>query len=165
MNRHRIGADKVVIEDDQRVIQYDEAEKGLPDDIESDRRRVRYDYSQKQTIIYVPVEPQPKVIKDGYFHYGNIVCSLAALESEYSPFNPDDTLILQKWPCPSCGYTLEDEQIHFDHHLCKEHDTGQQYNVVKVLGAENRLPKKWSTGFMTIEKHKEWHWKLLMIKR
>jgi len=42
--------------------------------------------------LYIEIDPQPKAIADNYFHYGNIVCSLAALESEYCPISIGDTI-------------------------------------------------------------------------
>jgi len=43
-------------------------------------------------LLCVEVEPEPKAITDNYFHYGNIICSLAALESEYAPIAIGDTV-------------------------------------------------------------------------
>jgi len=37
----------ICFEKDRRISQYDDADKALPDDIEADRRRVRYTYREK----------------------------------------------------------------------------------------------------------------------
>ena len=34
---------------DRRIRQYDEAEKALPDNVESDRRQIRYQYDKPKT--------------------------------------------------------------------------------------------------------------------
>jgi len=111
MTKHRIEADKVVIEDDRRVRQYDEADKALPDDVEADRRMVHYDYSQPFKIIYVPLEPQPTKFTDYYHWNGKDYFKDSELIAN-SPFHPDDTLL--------------DSQC-------------QKYNVVKVLGVEEKM--------------------------
>lgn len=178
MTTHRIPADKVVIEDDPRLKQVEAGWYSFPS---NNGRAILHDYSQPLKFFYIPIEPEPKFLEDNYFHYGNIICSLAALESEYCHFNPDDTLIfLGEWArAIQKGNTgnwfnvllknLDKTKYRFlsdpASTMPPELDSQcQQYNVIKVLGVEERvetmsgLVDGMKTSFFT---GKILHWKLL----
>jgi len=153
---HRIPADKVVIEDDRRVEQTYQWE-GLTNPDFIARRNPAHDYSQPHKIIYVPVEPVPeyypsRIGRTSVFGWcwkfpnrargiANIqdIKEFAELIKNNSPFHPDDTLILEG-----------DNLLSYDH----------EYNVVKVLGVEERWPKQPKQLQRREIDTREWHWKL-----
>jgi len=162
---HRIPADKVVIEDGRRV---------KPGKLWGRRNSYpKHNYSQPHKIIYIPVEPHlMQVDTPAQWH--------EVLINQFSPFHPDDTLILlEEWCCwikvPSR------ERIYLLKRTANEHDLKnadwhtpfgmppeldsqcQQYNVVKVLGVEEREGEVETTrdGEFYFELNKIWHWKLL----
>lgn len=167
MTIYRIPADKVVIEDDRRETQRGFISGWLKRDGECEsiveERKSSHNYSQPHKIIYVPVWPPPhgdtqaiEKFPDGLGSWVSRSGYDGGILDRWVAPHPDDTLILKKWRCPSCGYTLEDEHIHWDHHLCKEHDSGPQFNVVKTLGVDEKMmsPDPVADGM--------WHWVLLV---
>ena len=168
--KHRIAADKVVIEDDRRVEEGDYTF----DRMESDNsRQTPHDYSQPLKIIYVPIEPPPYRTNDAIGWWcadGHISGGLghglkrtvlvpdnkvAEFLLEKPPFHPADTLILlEEW---LDGYTEEDIYLCDLAKHCSEiqgdanpaptmppslDSQCQQHNVRKVMGVEER----WGTS-------------------
>ena len=177
MTKHRIEADKVVIERDRRI-----EECGFQ--LSGDHRSVLHNYSQPHKIIYVPVEPQP-------YELGWSTEDAKKYAISTFPFHPDDTLILlEEWfEIPDWDESYEDKMswepitvkrfesmgtVMVD--KARKHSTStmppsldsqcQQLTVVKTLGVEEKmieqeadttlLPAPTKTIYREI-----WNWKLL----
>lgn len=189
---HRIEAGQVVIEDDRRKEQLFPYPNVAP---EVPRRTPEHDYSQKHKFFYVPVEPQPLWEEEPTFSkgkeydawYGRCHTSGLNIEvyEETCPFRPDDTLILlEEWlsnklladKLVTSNLDPEAERFLRVNNLIQpaiimppELDSKcQQYNVVKVLGVEERgcriKPNGPQGGGGRVVSLKPWHWKLLANK-
>jgi len=169
MTKHRIQADKVVIENDRRVLRKDA--NCIYSYRQNDRRKSPHDYTQKHKIIYIPVEPQPYLTGRGHLAWNKKVVrpeagDFAKILLKYSPFHPDDTLILlEEWVEKEAGNIIARNAEFSDTEYGNTQSAAtmppeldsqcQQYNVVKVLGVDEKMmsPDPLADGM--------WHWEIL----
>jgi len=163
MTIHRRPSDMVVIEDDRRKHQehfHCNTAIGW-----NQKRKTPHDYTQPHKIIYIPIEPKipefvdkfDSPIEGHWLFWSSEAKGWPRYEWLQCPFHPDDTLTLQ------FGWVKEYVEIRQPASTMPDH-LGQQYNVVKVLGVEEKeVPYCHEVGLRgaVMSMQKTWDWKII----